>query len=214
MKKVAVYIDGFNLYHSIKRLNLDYLKWLNLRSLSEKFIDPKTEIIDKIYYFSAFANHLNKYDSSKVVRHKIYVRALSNYKIDFIEGKFKTDDFPCSNSGCNKKLIYKEVEKETDVNFAIYFIKDVMQNNYDKYVLMTNDTDQAPSIKMAKTINSNIKIEILVPPTYEMNYTFKDILKIKEPKKINKTHLERSLLPNEIIQPNGKIIRVPPKYKK
>ena len=54
-KKIAVYVDGFNLYHGIKNLNKPYLKWLNHHSLAEKFVDQKTDRIEKIYYFSAIA---------------------------------------------------------------------------------------------------------------------------------------------------------------
>jgi hypothetical protein len=57
-KKIAVYVDGFNLYHGIKNLNKPYLKWLNLRSLAEKFIDPKMVI--------SFVHSIHKKDARYV----------------------------------------------------------------------------------------------------------------------------------------------------
>ncbi|MCE3237658.1 MAG: hypothetical protein K0R24_639 [Gammaproteobacteria bacterium] len=46
-KKVAVYVDGFNLYHGLVNLSKPHLKWLNLKSLAEKFIDQAPESIEK-----------------------------------------------------------------------------------------------------------------------------------------------------------------------
>ena len=43
-----VYVDGFNLYHGLKNLKKSHLKWLNLRSLVEKFLDKQSEVIEKI----------------------------------------------------------------------------------------------------------------------------------------------------------------------
>jgi hypothetical protein len=80
-KKVAVYIDGFNLYHGIKNLNKPHLKWLNLRSLADKFIDPKSEAIAKVYYFSAIATFMPK---DTVLRHSTYIEALETFGIEFI----------------------------------------------------------------------------------------------------------------------------------
>jgi len=38
--KVTVYIDGFNLYHSINALKKNYLKWLHVRQLAATFLRP------------------------------------------------------------------------------------------------------------------------------------------------------------------------------
>src|SRR5829696_9188995 len=40
MSKVACYIDGFNLYHSIDELRKPHLKWVNLWALAESFVRP------------------------------------------------------------------------------------------------------------------------------------------------------------------------------
>jgi hypothetical protein len=39
--RVACFIDGFNLFHAIKNLGRNELKWVNLWKLMECFIDPK-----------------------------------------------------------------------------------------------------------------------------------------------------------------------------
>jgi len=55
MARVAAFIDGFNLFHSINS-NPKYhkYKWLNLQKLVSCFILPKDEV-KTIYYFTAYA---------------------------------------------------------------------------------------------------------------------------------------------------------------
>ena len=85
-KKVAVYVDGFNLYHGLDNLSKSYLKWLNLISLSEKFIDHQSEVIEKVYYFSAIATFRDK---DTILRHRTYIEALETIGVEFVEGNFK-----------------------------------------------------------------------------------------------------------------------------
>ena len=72
MTSVRFYIDGFNLYHALLKFKDDKVKWLDLELLCHRIIAPKTEVIDKIYYFSAYADWL----PDSVSRHKEYVKAL------------------------------------------------------------------------------------------------------------------------------------------
>jgi hypothetical protein len=58
MVRVSAYIDGFNLYHALTRFKDDRVKWLNLKSLVNRLILPKSERIVDIYYFSAYAHWL------------------------------------------------------------------------------------------------------------------------------------------------------------
>ena len=71
-QRVICFIDGFNLYHAIKRLNVPYLKWLNLWSLASVFVRPKSQQLVDVVYFSAYADWLPQ--SKK--RHVQYVKAL------------------------------------------------------------------------------------------------------------------------------------------
>jgi hypothetical protein len=72
MIRSAFFIDGFNLYHALKRLGPQYLKWVDLNALMGRLIAPKSERMVAIYYFSAYAHWLP--DQWK--RHQEYVAAL------------------------------------------------------------------------------------------------------------------------------------------
>ena len=110
MKRVIVYVDGFNLYHAISDLGDDSLKWLCLRRLSESLIREGEEL-KSVKYFSAYANWME----SSVRRHRTYVAALREEGVKFIEGKFKKKHVRCKV--CRAQFQTHE-EKETDVNIG------------------------------------------------------------------------------------------------
>jgi hypothetical protein len=69
---VSFYIDGFNLYHALLRFRDPKVEWLDIPALCKRLIQPKTEEIKSIKYFSAFAHWL----PDPMARHQEYVRAL------------------------------------------------------------------------------------------------------------------------------------------
>ncbi|MDA1468381.1 hypothetical protein OGZ02_05885 [Brachyspira hyodysenteriae] len=70
MDKVNFYIDGFNIYHAIDRLNNNKLKWINYYDLCKSLLKDN-EIINKVYYFSAYAfgNHIVKISIIYLYKH-------------------------------------------------------------------------------------------------------------------------------------------------
>jgi len=83
-KRINVYIDGFNLYHStLQHTHPDY-RWLNLVELSKRLINPKTEEIQTVYYFSA----LTSWRPDRAKKHLVYIHALRTVGVKDILGKF------------------------------------------------------------------------------------------------------------------------------
>jgi len=85
MKRVAVFVDGFNVYHFLDNTpNFKKYKWLNYWRLAECFLPANSEIAS-IFYFTAFA----KWNPDKIKRHKLYIRALRTKGVKEVIGKFK-----------------------------------------------------------------------------------------------------------------------------
>jgi hypothetical protein len=108
--RVISFIDGFNLYHALHRLKRPDLKWLNLKALSQVFLKSKSETLERVLYFSAYATHMSE---SVQMRQKIYLRALELQRVELVLGHFKRKDRRCPD--CFHKWVGHE-EKETDVN--------------------------------------------------------------------------------------------------
>ena len=145
--KTIAYIDGFNLYHSIKELNRPQLKWVNLWSLSESLLRKHEELIE-VNYFSAYATWIP--DAYK--RHREYTKALQQEGVSLVLGQFKDKFVTCKK--CGRRYTTKE-EKETDVNIALRLVTDGILDRYDRAILITADTDLRTAIDTAKTHNSH-----------------------------------------------------------
>jgi len=202
--RVACFIDGFNLYHSIKDLGEPYLKWVDLWKLSETFIDPSIHDLTTVYYFSAYATWLPEAHQ----RHQWYVKALRAAGVTPVMGNFKPRQKRCHN--CDREWIEHE-EKETDVNAAIWIINEARKNTFDHAFIMSGDSDLSPAVRMLKMEYPEKIVKVIAmvgrPHSKELGKGLKKLSKIK------KIHLERSLLPSEIYDSKGHlVVRRPAEY--
>jgi len=181
----SVYIDGFNLYYSLRHTPY---KWLNLKKLIENIIDPSLHKILSIKYFTAVSVKRNS-----AQRQDIYLRALKTLK-DFyvIQGKHKKrkvkgrlikyDSLSKKEYVSQEKVkILKFEEKETDVNIASYIVYDSSKKGIDCIVLLSNDTDLKTPLKIVKYRLK--KKVVIITPTKELNHPCDPILS-------NKAHIE------------------------
>lgn len=143
--RVSCFIDGFNLYYSLRDTGQDYLKWLDVSSLCEALLarirlpSVHPAQMGDVYYFSAIAKHLENQSGvagSPTGRHREYIRAIKHFGvIDRLSGfKRKT------RSG----HVYHE-EKGTDVWLAATLIESVFSGRCDGAVIVSGDTDFAPA---------------------------------------------------------------------
>jgi uncharacterized LabA/DUF88 family protein len=153
MNRVVFLVDGFNLYHSIRDIGHDFrdinVKWLNIYSLcrSYLYLFGKDALVHNVYYFSAYADHLNDPNIRK--RHEAYKQCLESTSIIAIMGRFKPKEIRCSNCAC---LFTRYEEKETDVAIAIKLYELICADACDTVVLVTGDTDIIPAVKAAKAV--------------------------------------------------------------
>lgn len=94
----VVYIDGFNLYYSLK--NTPY-KWLNLEKLTQNVLNPSLHKILNIKYFTAVPKRV---DSAQ--RQNVYIRALKTFERDFLTGMIK---YPHSLFGSSGGPLFNEI---------------------------------------------------------------------------------------------------------
>ena len=203
--RVISFIDGFNLYHAILSLNDPQLKWLDLRKLSQEFLHPLREELVQISYFSTIASHRNP---AAQERQKTYLRALELCGVKTVLGQFKQKNRDCPK--CFAKYIGHE-EKETDVNIALALIDLAYQDMYDRAILITNDSDQVPSIRKVLDRFPNKKVTILIPPySRECN----ELIQVASNKaKITPDHLRNCLFPEIVSDVSGHIsVRRPKEY--
>jgi uncharacterized LabA/DUF88 family protein len=178
--------------------------WLDLELLCHRIIAPQTEVVDKIYYFSAYADWL----PGPVSRHKEYVKALEARGVVCVMGHFKKKDRQCFH--CGSKWVGHE-EKETDVSIGIALVNDAHRGRFDRAYLVTRDSDLSPAVKMVRAELPQKEIVTVAPPLMAHS---QDLLKVCNSKrKINAAQVRACLFPKKILNPDGTIAAArPAKY--
>ncbi len=139
--RAALYIDGFNLYHSVNDLGESFLKWCNFWKLGESIIPRQSEELVRVVFCTAYYPG----DHSKKIRHERLVRALKLVGVETVLGHFSHEDAKCRDCG---SIWQKPTEKATDINLALSVYDDAVQDVMDTAYLLTADTDQAATAKL------------------------------------------------------------------
>lgn len=173
MNRTSFLIDGFNLYHSVRDIQRDFglrTKWLDIYALCKSFLQwvGDNAVIQNIYYFSAYAYHLN--DPDIIERHETYIKCLRDTGIKDEMSRFKEKEITCPKynphaitcEDCNGRILRHE-EKETDVSMAIKLYELFSTNACDTAVLVTGDTDLVPVIKTSNTLFPTKSIKFIFP---------------------------------------------------
>lgn len=158
-ERVAVFIDGFNLYFGIKSA-FPKLKWLNLYLLCQNLLKPNQTLVD-VYYFTARISN----DPSKEKRQSIYISAVSNTPVKIIYGHYKSKYKSCNRCGFTWQA---NEEKMTDVNIAMQMFTGAFQDSYDRAILISGDSDLVPPIKSIRHL-FNKKVLVIFPPDRHNN---------------------------------------------
>ena len=200
MQIVSFFIDGYNLYHSLK----DYKKncrWLNLKSLCEKFL-KNNEVVGQIYYFTAYAT----WNKNKTDKHKLYVKVLMKEGVEPVFGKLKPITRLCQK--CGQRYNTHE-EKQSDVNIAMYLFEDAMKDSFDKAIIISGDSDLVQPIKKIQSNFPTKKIGVITPYCRSAK-ELKDIADFSS--KITAKNLEESLFSGIIVMEDGTKIHAPAKW--
>lgn len=143
MTRVAVYIDGFNLYHAIDDLNKPHLKWLDLNALALSLCRDGEQLV-KTSYFSAYATWM----ADAYYRHRQYVSALKTTSVVCHMARFSEKTARCRACGSTWKA---HEEKETDVHFSLTFLEDAIDDVFDRAIIISADSDHVPAVRRVRS---------------------------------------------------------------
>jgi hypothetical protein len=126
-------------------------KWLDIRSLLASYLPVigAGAALERIYYFTALAFHLDRRRPGVTARHRLYLECLATTGIVPILGRFKYKTVHCHT--CKRDNPHYE-EKETDVAISMKLVELFHQDEADTVVLVTGDTDLAPAVRIASSL--------------------------------------------------------------
>lgn len=152
--RAIVYVDGLNLCRQKIAFHPD-LKWLNLLALAQNMLP--THEIKLIRYFTARVKPAASSEQSPI-RQTIYLRALKTLgdKLTIHEGLMRVDtrNYPVvpirvdEHGALITCKVRKIEEKGSDVALASHMILDASRQLADVYVLISSDSDFAPTLRI------------------------------------------------------------------
>lgn len=203
--RAGVYVDGFNLYHSIDDLQKPYLKWLSLTKLAQRLTKPfGAEVVEVVFCTAYFPG-----DFGKKKRHEAYVRALSAEGVKVIVGHTTKEDRDCKKCGYGW---VQPREKETDINVALSLFEAAMSDRIDIAFLISADTDQAATLRFMKKLLPAKQTIVLTPPGRDTPAHLQPPLSAKSIR-ISETDLDLAVLPAMIKPVEGALIVRPAEYQ-
>jgi uncharacterized LabA/DUF88 family protein len=138
---------------------------------------------------------------------KTYIKALKIVSVNPILGFFKKKDRKCPS--CSHKWTSHE-EKETDVNIASYLIDLAYQNTFDRALVISNDSDLSPAIRLVRKRFPEKRITTVAPPNY---YHSNELIQASSDKaRIRPEHLEQALFPAIVRDLIGLSVNCPKEY--
>ena len=155
MERVAVYVDGFNLFFGIRSknpraVNFDVTAYVRRRL-------GTNQRLTSVRYYSAPL--VGSPDAERA--QKRYFAALKASGVDVILGRFQEKFIHCGHCG---QLIPSYEEKMTDVNLAVDLLTDGLMDRYDVAILVTADSDLVPPIQKLNVYAKAKRIVVCFPP--------------------------------------------------
>jgi uncharacterized LabA/DUF88 family protein len=188
MTRVQLFIDGFNLYHSIAdKPRLRPYKWLDYWALGN-LLKSRRQTLTGVFYFTA----IYPKDRHKENRHRTFIRAQQLQGVTVIQGQFRRKDKYCGN--CKASFPGLE-EKESDVNMALSLLENAANDQYDVAFLLTGDGDLTPGIRAVRRVRPDKSVKVIFPPN-----RFADALKQEADSymRLKEKHLAQCQLPNPL----------------
>ena len=205
MQRVAVYIDGLNLYYGLKSKGWRRYYWLDVQRLSENLLRPRQRL-QFVRYFTA--KLLPKYTpAARIERQNAYLQALSSLpKVDIRYGLHIPKTITCPHCGANS-LTYEE--KMTDVNIAVALLKDAYDDMFDVAILISADSDLTAPIEIARQEYANKRVVAMFPP----NRMSRHLRKVAtSSSRIGRDLLRDSQLPDPVAKPGGYPVHKPARW--
>ena len=140
-QRVAIFIDGSNLYHNLKRFNIKTTFEEIIKS-----VETKREVVD-IFYYTALLD--KSIDEKRYNEHKRFldkIKQIPNFHIVL----------------CNLRKVVLEngfvdfVIKGDDIYLATDLIKGAYENLYDVAIIISGDGDFVPAIKLVQKNNKKV----------------------------------------------------------
>ena len=167
--RTRIYIDGYNLYYGCLK-NTPY-KWLDVRALVERILPTIMYQRDGVSIRYALRSPTVKFFTAPIlsafarsddsvscqVNYHAALQAHLGNQMEIIAGYHDAKPARAHRwiegraaRECEMIDIWKLEEKQSDVSLALHAFSDIMRDEVDQIIAITNDSDFAPAMKMIR----------------------------------------------------------------
>ena len=159
-QRVAVYVDGLNLYYGLKSLGWRRYYWLDMRRLAVNLLRSGQSLATVRYFTARFLPQTH--DPNQHVRQDTYLQALATLSGVTIQyGHHLPKTGTCQRCGATWTTFE---EKMTDVNIAMALLRDAQLNVFDTALLISADSDLTGPIDTVLSEHPGKRVVVAFPP--------------------------------------------------
>ncbi len=145
--RIAVYVDGSNLYHKLKSLDIKNITYFQYGNFAKWLAGENRIITAKRYYIGVVRAKEN--DKKAVEMQKNQVRLFNH--LQSAQEKYSLQrGYLMKNDGTFH-------EKGVDVKIAVDMLVGAYEDLYDTAILVSSDTDLIPVIKKIRQLNKKVE---------------------------------------------------------
>ena len=146
MVRVMVFVDGSNLYHSLRE---DYGRTdLDFTSLGPTLCGTDRELV-RVYYYNARVDQ-SKEPQRYADQQRFFDRMRRIPKLEVKLGALVYRNFPKE----------RPIEKGIDVRIATDMVMHAVRGNYDTAILVSGDTDFTDALQAVKDLGRNVEVAL------------------------------------------------------
>ena len=177
--------------------------WLEVQSLSSSLLPPQSDLIGTKYFTTRVAD-----PPDKRKRQSDYLEALqTSTNCELFFGKYQLVTYFCQFCFQEDRL---PNEKMTDVNIAVELMTDAFQDRFDTAILISGDSDLTPPVTAIRRLFPEKRVIVAFPPRRQSS-------ELAEAASshfvIARTKFRDSQLPQEVVKPDGHILRRPESWR-
>lgn len=202
MPRVAVYVDGFNLYFGLREKGWRKHYWLDLVALGTALLKPGQTLAGVHYFTSRIRAHgANAADRQ---RQNTYLEALATRPgLQTHFGHYLEKPQRCHRCG-STWMSYEE--KMTDVNIAVQMLSDAFADSFDVALLVSGDSDLTTPIRKLRAQFPAKRLIVAFPParsSFELQKASHAYFTVGE------ANLRQSHLPDQVKRADGFVLARP-----
>jgi uncharacterized LabA/DUF88 family protein len=201
INRIAVYVDGFNLYFGLRSKGWRDCYWLNPFEMANRLLLPG-QTLQSVKYFTARVSVRGT--STKHIRQNAFLEAIESTPCtQVIYGQYLEKQRQCRFC----KAVWTDYEeKMTDVNIATQILCDAYADAFDTALVVSADSDLAPPMQALRLHFPTKRVVAVFPPdrvSKKLKQTAHGYLTL------GRKLLKDSQFPDEYTKPDGYVLRRP-----